>query len=402
MNDRSRFPHWRRGLAALGFGAAALLAACGGGGGGGGQLNVSLTDAQTCDYQDVFVTITQVLVHRDAGADEEDGGWIAVPMPVSPLRVDLMTLSNGVSQALGTLPLDAGTYEQVRLVLAENAGGPPYANQLTLANSTQVALTTPSAQQTGLKLNVNMTIEAGQTAELVLDFDPCKSVVRAGNSGMYLLKPVITAYFDAINAIQGYTVAGATVSAQQGGASVKATVADGTGRFVLWPVEPGAYDLVITAADRANAVLTGVTVADGGVATVVVSEAGTPLVAPPSATRSVGGDITTDVEALNVDLAARQALDGGPTIEVAAQPIAVSTGAPVAYSFSLAAAKPVRSAWASGTTAYAFADDASSAGAYTVLATPDAVGEPAQELPADISTDNDLDVNFVFDLVDGP
>ena len=56
-----------------------------------------------------------------------------------------------------------------------------------------IPLTTPSAQQSGLKLNAKpFDVAEGQTVELVLDFDAARSVVRAGNSGKYLLKPVIT------------------------------------------------------------------------------------------------------------------------------------------------------------------------------------------------------------------
>ena len=55
---------------------------------------------------------------------------------------------------------------------------------------------------------------------------------------------------------------GATISAQLGGAPVRATLSDATGRFELYPVMPGTYDLVITASGRVRAVMTGVPVAE--------------------------------------------------------------------------------------------------------------------------------------------
>jgi hypothetical protein len=55
-----------------------------------------------------------------------------------------------------------------------------------------VALTTPSADQSGLKLNTDMDVTGSQTADFVIDFDACKSIVSAGGSGKYLLKPVLT------------------------------------------------------------------------------------------------------------------------------------------------------------------------------------------------------------------
>lgn len=48
---------------------------------------------------------------------------------------------------------------------------------------------TPSGQQSGLKMNVNLPVPAGQVADFAIDFDACKSFVKAGNSGKYLLKP---------------------------------------------------------------------------------------------------------------------------------------------------------------------------------------------------------------------
>jgi len=59
----------------------------------------------------------------------------------------------------------------------------------------RVLLDTPSAQQSGLKQKHGFDVEANTEADLVLDFDACRSIVKAGNSGnsgKYNLKPVIT------------------------------------------------------------------------------------------------------------------------------------------------------------------------------------------------------------------
>ncbi len=113
----------RAGLAGL-LAFATLLAACGGGGDGtstaNGQLRIRLTDSQSCNYESVFVTVTEVRVSQSSTASDSDlAAW--VPLTLSPARqVDLMTLRNGVFEDLGTPPLPAGTYHQVRLVLASN------------------------------------------------------------------------------------------------------------------------------------------------------------------------------------------------------------------------------------------------------------------------------------------
>ncbi len=117
----------------------------------------------------------------------------------------------------------------------------------------EIALTTPSAQQSGIKINVDIDVAAGQTADVVLDFDACKSVVRRGNSGQYNLKPVISATSVVSSVglrVVGYLVPSVAAGIDDGvgaerGAPVKSTKPDGTGAFVLYPVPAGTYDLVI-------------------------------------------------------------------------------------------------------------------------------------------------------------
>jgi Domain of unknown function (DUF4382) len=394
----------RAGLAGL-LAFATLLAACGGGGGDGGgtstangQLRIRLTDSQSCNYESVFVTVTEVRVSQSGTASDSDAtAW--VPLTLNPARqVDLMTLRNGVFEELGTLPLPAGTYQQVRLVLASNGASAPYANYLTLDGppGTPIALKTPSAQQSGLKLNVHATVEPGQLTELTLDFDPCKSVVKAGNSGNYNLKPVITAYTNAVNDIEGYTVAGALVSAQQAGVSLKSTTADAQGLFVLWPINAGTYDVVITAPAYATAVLEDVVVGSGVNA---ISDRATPL-APAiaaSAPASLSGTVTvTGVTDVYATTRALQYL-GTKTIEVAA----TSTAIDGTYNFTLPTVAPGRAPWTPGVMSYTFTGFDAAAGLYRVEALADGFAVPklfpALADPAiNLKVGNATGVDFLF------
>ena len=75
--------------------------------------------------------------------------------------------------------------QQIRLVLGEN-------NTLVIEGQEgQIDLDTPSAQQSGLKLKINTELEPGYSYTFILDWDVQKSIVKAGNSGKYNLKPVI-------------------------------------------------------------------------------------------------------------------------------------------------------------------------------------------------------------------
>ena len=92
--------------------------ACGGGGSGSGgsdsgdtgTLSLGLTDASTDEYKAVYVTISEVKVHRSETADDDEGGWITVATPEETFN--LLELVNGVIQQLGVTELESGTYTQ--------------------------------------------------------------------------------------------------------------------------------------------------------------------------------------------------------------------------------------------------------------------------------------------------
>lgn len=363
----------KRFTAAVAAIAALLATACGGGGIGGtgspqamGTLRLSMTDAPACGYDAVNVTVEKVRVHQSSTAAEGDGGWSEVV--VSPAkRLNLLDLTNGVMEQLGQASLPAGRYTQLRLVLAENGGSTPLANSVVPTGGTEVALDTPSGTQSGLKLNVNIDVPENQIADVALDFDACKSVVRRGNSGQYNLKPVISvipALSDAGLRVVGYVdpaiaLGTTSVSVQSAGVPVKATVPDATGRFVLYPVPAGNYDLVVTAAGRVNAVMTGVPVTT--TAFTNVNTASIPITPPAATTRTVTGTVTPATATVR----ALQTLTGGPAVEVAWGPVDATTGA---FTFTLPIEAPVKMAYVANPVALSFAPDAGAAGKYTLEA----------------------------------
>lgn len=397
---------WARAARWLGvLGAAAALAACGGGGGSGaadGTLRVALTDAPSCGYDHVYVTIEKVSVHQSAAAGEQDSGWTDIVL--SPARrVDLLDLTNGVLEELGTTPLAAGKYSQVRLVLASNSGTgtASFANAVHPTGGVEVPMSTPSGQQSGLKLQAHFEVAAGQMADLVLDFDACRSVVKAGNSGQYNLKPVIAVVPRIVTGIQGYVtttlaLSSTTVSAQQDGATVRSTAPDATGKFSIPYLPSGTYTLVVSSDGHATAVVTGV---PAGTTTTVVSGTATSIAPPVSTMADVTGTVTvssvsgsTTVSTVLTDASARalQALTGGPTIELGNRPVDSTLGS---YAFRLPVAAPVKAPFVSSGTALAFTPDTAAAGKYTIQVT--APGRTAQEKPA-VITSGSATVNFDY------
>jgi hypothetical protein len=396
--------------AAVFLASLVLLSGCGGGDGGTstvssagtGTLSLSITDQPACGYDHVFITVEKIRVHQSEAAADTDGGWHEIVLSPAK-RIDLLTLTNGVLEILGQTVLPAGTYTQMRLVLASNSNVPK-ANTVVLTSSgNEVELTTPSGQQSGVKMNVKITVEPDKVADFVLDFDACKSIVKAGNSGQYLLKPVVTVIpviTEAGQRIIGYidtTTLGATtlVSAQSGGIVVKATPPEANGRFVLYPVPPGNYDLVITSAGKATAVMTGVPVVT--TAYTYVGSDSVRIALMGSNSHDVAGTVSVNGNPVSTGATVRavQTLHNGPTVEVASMPVDASTGL---FGFSLPVGAPQATSYAANPVSIAFAPDSAdplltAAGKYTLEASIE--GLPSQTAAINLLGGNVV-TNFSF------
>jgi hypothetical protein len=84
-------------------------------------------------------------------------GWTEINF--NPARkINPLDLNNGVLESLGEMPIGAGQYTQVRLVLVPNSGG-NVANSVVLSGAiAEIPVATPSAVQSGIKL---MTVTVG-------------------------------------------------------------------------------------------------------------------------------------------------------------------------------------------------------------------------------------------------
>ncbi|MDH3391615.1 MAG: DUF4382 domain-containing protein [Desulfobulbaceae bacterium] len=209
------------------------LVSCGGGGSSGtagvgttGTLDIGLTDAPG-DYLNVFVTIAEVQVKQNL--EDDESGWITVATPDQTF--DLLALQNGVIAPLGSTILEAGQYNQMRLILGTEPDDPahPYANYLIIEGDggedpVEEELKVPSGFQTGIKIVQGFTIEASGSTELILDFNAEKSVVQAGKSGQWLLKPTIKVLETVTYSASGQVVDDTAVPLN--GASISAQIYD--------------------------------------------------------------------------------------------------------------------------------------------------------------------------------
>lgn len=289
-----------------------FLTACGSGGSTAGQgtLSTSLTDSSTDEYQAVYVTIARVEVHHDG-----DGSWQTVASPNK--TYNLLDLVNGVRESLGIASLDAGHYTQMRLIIGNTADNGmnmfsrmhDHANYTIDQTGAVHKMKVPSGTNTGLKIVNGFDINANQTTELLLDFDAMSSVVKAGSSGQYLLKPTVKVHNTLDYAIVSGTVTDTATTPQLlGGALLTAQVAAPTsvdpkdliaieagtltadnGEFSLF-LKAGDYNLVATQTGYLPACTVVSLLADSSIAEVVFGlEDATTALGTVAGTVSVAG-----------------------------------------------------------------------------------------------------------------
>lgn len=202
------------------------------------KISVRMTDAPG-PYDEVNIDLKGVEITGHGGS--------AVMLNVNPGIYNLLDFTNGLDTLIATGSINAGRIQQIRLILGNN-------NSLKIGNTTY-PLTTPSAQQSGLKLQLHETFEAGFAYSLLLDFDANKSIVEEGN-GSYSLKPVIRVIQHAISgSIKGKInpAVSAMVSAHSGGNSYSSGV-NASGEFIVQGLPAGTYTVSIVPAAPHNSI----------------------------------------------------------------------------------------------------------------------------------------------------
>lgn len=398
--------------------ASMVVVACSGGSGsssssGTGTVNTQLSDPATCEapsgpFSHVYVTITDVQANTSASASSTDSSWVDLTpnLSKSPQQIDLLGQANNQC-FLATLgdaqQLQAGSYQQIRLILADNSASVTNnacgsgANCVVLASDSSVhTLQLSSESKTGIKIPSGQissgafTIGAGQTEDLDIDFSTCESIVEEGN-GQYRLKPVLHAgeVTTTSTSINGKVLDNATGNPVNGGVMVaveqkdstgvdrvqRATLAGSDGSFVFCPLPSGTYDVVIvgTRADGSlyePTVVTGVsvgsTVGTVGLYLPVVS-AGASATTSATLTGSVTSQNSSNAGTVaDVDLRVLETINGTaytvplpPTSTQSSATMSVETAASsgsstctagtdcVSYSLEVPTGAPYLGAWAS-------------------------------------------------------
>jgi hypothetical protein len=153
---------------------------------------------------------------------------------------NLLDYSNGTSVLIANSNLEDSNVKQIRLIL-----GP---NNTVVVDGVTYPLSTPSAEQSGLKLQVNQTLSADIDNEILIDFDAHNSIIQTGN-GTYKLKPVLRTVVTAVSGnIKGtiFPIGLAMVSATSSSAVVYTSSVNTAGQFQISGLPPGTYTLTVT------------------------------------------------------------------------------------------------------------------------------------------------------------
>lgn len=231
-------------LLAVSIGLISMVACSTDPGAGTGTLEVWMHDAPA-ELEEVNIFVEEVAVNPIG----EPEGWRVVGEPQQ--HFNLLELVNGEFAPLGETELEAGTYNQVRLIVSRD-------DNYVVVDGEERSLKVPSGEQTGVKVNVNMTISEDEHLVLLLDFDVSKSVRQLGQGqgvADYLLTPVIRATL----ASETGSVAGTVIPAEArpvihalvdgNGAeadTVATTFADlESGEFMLVGLAPASYTISV-------------------------------------------------------------------------------------------------------------------------------------------------------------
>jgi len=218
---------------------------------GASAFAVRMTDAPG-NYSAVNIDLQSVIVTTSTGAQ--------VTLNTHSGIYNLLALTNGIDTLIASGTIQAGSIEQVSLVLGNNNS--------VVVNGTTYPLSA-SAELSGLNIQLHQDLTAGGSSTALIDFDAGQSISLAAN-GSYQIKPVIrpivTATTGSINgavSLAGSIVAVTATSATSGLSFSTTTQANG--QFTLSGLSAGTYSITLTPPFPLHPVVVGgVIVSTGG------------------------------------------------------------------------------------------------------------------------------------------
>jgi len=148
--------------------------------GSGPSFSLRVTDAPIDYALSVVLRFTEVRLRNT------NGNWTSHIFN-TPKSIDMLQLQGTkTADLLIDKLVDVGNYDEIRLLV----DGAPMANYVLDAGG-MAELMIPSGSSSGLKIKGDFSVLENRPASLVMDLDLRQSITMAGNSGKYILKPVV-------------------------------------------------------------------------------------------------------------------------------------------------------------------------------------------------------------------
>lgn len=170
---------------------------------GKGKLNVYITDAPfPIDLiSSTSININKIEIRYKAELDAESDQDSFIVISDEEMEIDLLDLTNGITELMASIDLEPGYYDMIRLHVGDAV--------VVMNDESVFDLKIPSGYSSGLKIKIKPAIylTEGQTSDVLLDFDVSKSFVAKGNIKNlkgFNFKPVVRAvYIGAAGRIEG-------------------------------------------------------------------------------------------------------------------------------------------------------------------------------------------------------
>lgn len=200
-------------------------------GSGDYTYKVRMTDAPG-PYDAVNIDIQSVTI--------VNGDGTTVTLDADTGVKNILELNNGTSMLLASRNLEDANVSQIKITLGTN--------NTVVVDGVSYPLTLSASDQAGLTLNVNQTLDATKTNEVLLDFDANASVVSTGATTYKLVPTIRTIDTSVTGSISGDTntsLAIVTATSLSASGNHFSTSVNSAGNFKILGLATGSYTLTV-------------------------------------------------------------------------------------------------------------------------------------------------------------
>ncbi|WP_149274179.1 DUF4382 domain-containing protein [Pareuzebyella sediminis] len=224
-----------------------------------GKISVQLTDApfpyDMVSEANVTIFKIDARLKSDEALEDDENDAFQV-LFAGEKHVNLLELTNGVTESLGDTEVPAGSYDLVRVFVKDAT--------ILLTDGRTFDLKIPSGEQSGIKIFIapELIVSGNLTSELLLDFDVSQSFIAKGSTKEvseitgFTYKPVIRASnMSVAGTLMGQVgtlvedvatdVEGAQLSILKDGEVQMTTFTDASGGYLVQGLVSGTYAVVI-------------------------------------------------------------------------------------------------------------------------------------------------------------